>query len=212
MKKSILKVVVLFMFVLVATTGCFNKEKVESFVDEVDESISQQIKKEISIGEWTENDYSNDFLGLIFTKPESWTRYSDDQIKELMQIGSEMVDVSELNKKIAELTSVTYMMASDVTGSNIIVMSEKPVVSISVDNYAKQLKTQLEAQTQITYNPGEIKTETINGKEFTTLVAQASTLKQKYYLYNVDKYIVAIIVTSTTGESPDTLLQHFTFE
>ena len=196
--KKVGRILLVLLCVLVIITGCGNKETGKT--------------KQISLGSWTENTYTNDFLGVTYNMPSDWTRYTDEEIKDVMELGSELTDASELSKKLSELTSVTYMMTSNPTGTNVILMSEKPVVSVSEKTYAESLKTQLENQTAMTYNLSEIKTETIDGKEFVTIEATVETLKQKYYIYKVDKYIVSVIITATANDNINTIVEQFEFK
>ena len=62
------------------------------------------------------------------------------------------------------------------------------------------------------YNLSEIKTETIDGKEFVTIEADVETLKQKYYIYKVDKYIVCAIITATANDDVNTIVEQFEFK
>jgi len=193
MGKKIGSFILLLSCILLLATGCGNDTK------------------EISLGSWNEDTYTNEFLGLTYSKPADWTRYTDDQIKDVMQLGQDLVDASELSKKLAELTSVTYLMSSNPNGSNVILMSEKPVVSMSVESYADSLKSQLQSQTALTYTLSDVKKETIDGKEFVTIEASVETINQKYYIYKVDKYIVSIIVTATEGNNVNDVIKQFKF-
>lgn len=193
MGKKIGSFILLLSCILLIATGCGN------------------ISKEISLGSWNEDTYTNEFLGLTYSKPADWVRYTDEQIKDVMQLGQDLVDASEISKKLAELTSVTYLMSSSPNGSNVILMSEKPVVSMSVESYADSLKSQLESQTALTYTLSDVKKETIDGKEFTTIEASVETINQKYYIYKVDKYIVSLIVTATEGNNVNDIISQFKF-
>ena len=201
MKKKIWLAVVLVFSALFFVTGCSG----------IFQSEEAKEKKDISLGTWEGSNYKNDFLGLTYTMPGDWTRYSDEEIKDLMEIGTELVDASEISKKIAELTSVTYMMTTSSTGSNIILMSEKQIGDVKIENFAEALKQGLEAQTAVTYQVTDIKTETIDGKEFMTVEANVETLKQKYYIYKVDKYMVSVIVTAVQGDDVNSLISQFNF-
>lgn len=194
MVKKICNVIMLLLFVLLIATGC---EKNET--------------KEISLGSWNENTYTNEFLGLTYYKPDDWTRFTDEQIKDVMEIGSELTDASELAKKLSELTSVTYLMSSSSDGSNVILMSEKPLVNMSEQSYAESLKSQLESQTSMSYTLSDIEKETIDGSEFVTIEASVQTINQKYYIYKVDDYVVSIIVTATKGNNVTDIIKQFKF-
>lgn len=192
MVNKILKGIFLLTCVLVIATGCGKGEK------------------EISLGSWDGNTYKNSFLGIAYNKPEDWTRYSDEQIKEVMNLGSELIDASSLSKKLAELTSVTYMMSSGTDGSNVILMSERNLTSMSGKSYAERLKTQLENFEGLSYELSNVKTETIDGKELITLEASVQNIKQKYYVYEVDKHIVSLIVTAVYDDV-NSIIEQFEF-
>lgn len=194
MFKKIGSLMVLFACVLLIATGCGKEDA-----------------KKISLGTWNENTYTNEFLGLSYSKPNDWTRYTDEQIKDVMKIGAELTDASEITKKLAELTSVTYLMSSSPNGSNVILMSEKTLVNMSEQSYAETLKKQLEAQETLKYTLSDVKKETLGGKEFVTVEASVETINQKYYIYKVDNYVVSIIVTATQGNNINDIFNQFKF-
>lgn len=188
--------IILLVVMMLFVTGC---------------SMFSTKEKEISLGSWDGNTYTNEFLGLTYDMPEDWTRYSDEQIKEVMDIGLELTDASEISKKLAEITSVTYMMTSSSTGTNFILMSEKQINDVSVKDYAEALKTGLASQTIVNYQLSDTKNETVNGHDFVTVEAEVSGMRQKYYMYKLDKYMVSIILTITDGSDADTLMNQFDF-
>ena len=192
MVNKIWKGILLLTCVLVIATGCGKSEN------------------EISLGSWDGNTYKNEFLNVTYNKPEDWTRYTDEQIKDVMNLGSELTDASTLSKKLAELTSVTYMMSSGVDGSNVILMSEKNLTNISGETYAGKLKTQLENLDNLSYQLSDVKKETIDGKEFVTLEASVQNIKQKYYIYKLDKHIVSLIVT-VVSDDVNSVIEQFDF-
>ena len=142
--------IVLIAIIMLSVTGCGKLAKKDA---------------EISLGSWDGNLYTNEFLGLTYEKPEDWTRHSDEQIKEIMDIGLELTDASEISKKLAEITSVTYMMTSSTVGTNFILMSEKQISDVSVEDYAEALKRGLADQTIVNYQLSDIKNETIDGRD-----------------------------------------------
>lgn len=192
MANKIWKGILLLICVLVIATGCGKDEK------------------EISLGSWDGNTYKNEFLGVTYNKPEDWTRYTDEQIKDVMDLGSELTDSSSFSKKLAELTSVTYMMSSAADGSNVILMSERNLTNVSGETYAGKLKSQLESLDSLSYQLSDIKTETIDGKEFVTLEASVQNIKQKYYIYKLDKHLVSLIVTVVSTDA-NSVIEQFDF-
>ena len=216
MKKTlkIFLIILISACMLVTFTGCGKKEdeddvketrrnRIESKEDVEEKSES----KEFSMGEWENNVYTNDFLGIKYNLPSGWKYSSDEEIAKLMNVGKELLNDDQKNLgEIAELTSVYYVVANDPnTGNNIVIMSEKPLMEASTDYYINSLKTQLENLDSINYEIGETSKETIGSRQYDTLTVSTSSngvkLAQKYYIYKLDKYFVDIIVTSTNGEA-----------
>jgi len=191
---------------VVIMTGCGNKEeKKEEIVNDVSNE-EEETKTEISMGEWKDNVYTNDFLGLKFNLPEGWEYANDEEIAEKMNIGKELLnDDQKILAEISELNSVYYVSAMNPnTGDNLTIMTEKPVANVTTEFYLNSLKTQLEAVESIDYEIKETSKETVANREYDVLRAYASisgvSLVQKYYVYKLDNYFLTIIATSVTGE------------
>lgn len=213
MKKTIkgLLIFLLIASMMFVLTGCGNKDNVEqedkessTVITEQNEetNVEQQKRPEFSMGEWNDNVYTNDFLGLEFNLPEGWGYSSDEELEET-------------NKQVAEQNGVYYVSAMDpTTGNNINIFSEKPSVNITTEEYINQLKTQLSAVEAIAYEIGETSKEEIAGREYDTLEMTATIsgieVTQKYYMYKIDEYFVSMIVTSVTGEDAiDEIMKSF---
>lgn len=206
MKKLKILLAVIMLFSLVACGEVKNPSG--------DNSGEVNHKTEISMGEWKDNVYTNEFLDMKFNLPEGWNYSSDEEIAQLMNLGSEAAfGDKEFIAEVTKLTSVYYLFASDPnTGSSVSLFTEKPIVDVTMDYYLSQVKSQLEAVTEIDYEIGETATETLAGKEYTTLQVTASeyNMIQKYYLRKMDRYFVGMIVTTTQGEdSISTIMSHF---
>ncbi|MBR4386532.1 MAG: hypothetical protein IKP51_08435 [Treponema sp.] len=180
------------------------------------EDAQESAAKEFSTGEWNENVYTNDFLGIKYTMPEGWTKYNDEQIAEMMNLGKELLNDNQ--KKFAELsklTTVYHLLANNpMNGDTVCVITEKTFLGISAETYSKTLKTQLEALDAIDYQVSDITTREIAGREFselkTTVQAIGFDITQIYYSYRLGKYILSIIVTSRGGdEGIDSMLKDF---
>ena len=201
MKKTI-KGLLIFMLIasmLFVLTGCGDKEtakkedKEETVEQKQETNIEQEEKTEFSMGEWNNNVYTNDFLGLKFNLPDGWTYSSDEELEET-------------NKQMAEQNGVGYVTAMDPnTGNNINIFSEKPAIDITTEVYINQLKTKLSAVETVTYEIGETSKEEFAGRECDTLEMTTTMygvkVTQKYYIYKIDKYIIGIIATSLDGET-----------
>ena len=208
MKKTLknMLIILLTASMLFLLVGCGNKE--ESTTNNItNEEATEEKKVEFSMGEWNDNVYTNEFLGLKFKLPEGWTYASDEEIADMMNLGTEFLnDDQKVAAEVSKLTSAYYMVANDPnTGNNVSIISEKPVMEVSTENYMNQLKAQLSAVESINYEIGETSKEKIADREYDTLTASASMsgvkMLQKYYIYKMDKYFIGIITTSTTGET-----------
>lgn len=208
--KKVLKsmlAIVLTASMLFVLSGCGNKEEEKATNDNEKTNIEQENKTvEFSMGSWSDNVYSNDFLGLKFKLPNGWKYSSDEEIAEMMNLGTELLnDEQKAAAEISKLNNAYYMVANDPnTGDNISIISEKPAMEVTTEFYINQLKTQLQNVNTINYEIGETSKETVAGKECDTLTVDASMsgvkMTQRYYIYKVDKYVVCIISTSTSGE------------
>lgn len=211
MKKTIKGLLILLLIgsMIFVLTGCGDKESVEKadkeeVVEQKQETNVEQEEQtvEFSMGEWNDNTYTNDFLGLKFNLPQGWTYSSDEELEQS-------------NKQMKEQNGVYYVSAIDSsTGNNINIFSEKIATDVTIESYMNELKTQLSALESITYEIGETSKEKISGKECQTLemVATISGIEviQKYFTYQVDEYIVSIITTSVTGEDAiDQIMKSF---
>lgn len=208
--KKVLKsmlAIVLTASMLFVLSGCGNKEEEKTTNDNEKINVEQENKTvEFSMGSWSDNVYSNDFLGLKFKLPNGWKYSSDEEIAEMMNLGTELLnDEQKAAAEISKLNNAYYMVANDPnTGDNISIISEKPAMEVTTEFYINQLKTQLQNVNTINYEIGETSKETVAGKECDTLTVDASMsgvkMTQRYYIYKVDKYVICIISTSTSGE------------
>lgn len=170
---------------------------------------------DISRGEWNGNQYVNEFANIKFNLPSGWSKYSDEQIAQVMNVGVELLNDDQ--KKLAELAQsmVIYGMVAndDTTKANVSVILEKPAIKITPESYATSLKQQLEAVSSIQYKVNEIATAKVGSEEYTALTSTASVsgveIGQSYYIRAEGDYIITIIVTTTGEGQLDTILKCF---
>ncbi len=161
---------------------------------------------EFSLGEWNDNIYTNDFLGIKFQLPEDWKRFSDEDLAQVMNLGTELLNDDQ--KKLAELSkinSVSYMGANNpATGDSIMVSSVKSIFDLTAEYFMNGVKTQLQALESIDYEVSEISKEELAGREYYVLTAKSEisgiNLIQKFYVYKIDKYFLEIVATTLRGE------------
>lgn len=170
---------------------------------------------DISRGEWNGNQYVNEFANIKFNLPSGWSKYSDEQIAQVMNVGVELLNDDQ--KKLAELAQsmVIYGMVAndDTTKANVSVILEKPAIKITPESYATSLKQQLEAVSSIQYKVNETATAKVGSEEYTALTSTASVsgveIGQSYYIRAEGDYIITIIVTTTEEGQLDTILKCF---
>lgn len=230
MKKAI-KGLLIFMLigsVLFTLTGCGEKkEDKEDAVEQKQEasvekeqkqetSVEKVEKAEFSMGEWNNNIYTNNFLGLKFNLPEEWSYSSKEEIAATMNLGTELLnDDQKIAAEMAKLTSAYYMVAQNKnTGDSVTVLSEKQLANTTTEDYISELKTQLSAVQSISYKINETSKEKISGIETDTLSVTGTMygidVAQKYYVYKLDDCMVCIIATSTSGETEiDNIMKNF---
>ena len=157
------------------------------------------------------NVYTSEYLGVSFTKPESWVYSTDEEIAAAVNMSVDMLFNENLKDALENNPSIYDMMVIDsVTRSNINVGFENLAKSfssnITVDQYIESLKSQLAqiSSMNITF-PESSKTVKLSGTEFTklqcTTTTQGFTMTQVYYLRKVDKYMGFIIATIPSGYS-----------
>jgi len=245
MKKTLKKILVIAMLsiVIISMTACGKKEennvdnkkeenRAES-INETNKNNTAVVKNnqtttddnnttgnetkttDISRGEWNGNQYVNEFANIKFNLPSGWSKYSDEQIAQVMNVGVELLNDDQ--KKLAELAQsmVIYGMVAndDTTKANVSVLLEKPTMKITPESYATSLKQQLEAVSSIQYKVNETATAKVGSEEYIALTSTASVsgveIGQSYYIRAEGDYIITIIVTTTGEGQLDTILKCF---
>lgn len=212
-KKNILKVLAVMMMLLLSLTVLAGCGKEESTTNNEENTENKEETKTISQGKWEGNTFTSEFSGLKFNLPEGWTRSTDEEIAEVMQLGKEVLEDEGLySSKLSELNMVYDMMAkNDATNGSVAVLMEKQ--SASEDEYMEALKTQLGSVTQINYNIADITDTVISGDTYKTLQATAevsgTTIYQNYYIRREGDYMVEILATETSEEAINTIMNSF---
>ena len=174
---------------------------------------NQTTKKELSRGKWKDKVYTSEFADLKFTLPDGWTRSTDEEIAQTMQLGEDVLKNENLYvSEISKLNVVYDMMAKNSsTGGNVTVMMEKNAGTAK--DYANALKTQLGQLTQVKYTIGDVKETKIGNNTYTVLTTEASasgaTVFQNYYLRDEGDYVVAVLVTETSKDNLDKVVKCF---
>ena len=225
---KILKGVMLTVTLLATLVACGEKEiennnlnnkkpqNENNIIENKNNNISSEKEEDIiefSMGEWKENVYTNEFLDIKYKLPEDWNYSSDEEIASIMNLEADVTfKDKELLKEISERSSVYYVISSDKNGgSNLSILSEKPIVNITEEEYLKQLETQLEGLDSIKYEIGEKSSQTVGENSYETMEVNVPdyNMHQKYYIRKKDNYFIGIIITSLSTENIDEIIKNF---
>ena len=187
------------------------KDKIEENKTEKNktEENKTEEKVEISRGKIKGNVYRNEFLGIEFTKPDSWVYATDEEIAETVNIsvdwllGEKFKDALENNPLVFDM-----LVVDQITGSNINIgfenLSKTLSTNITVEQYVEALKEQVAGVSTWTVtfsNTLEIKK--LGNTEFTKFSAivtvQDVSMKQVYYLKKIDGYMCFITISIPRG-------------
>ncbi len=214
--KALTAVLLALMFVLFAMgSGEKSPEKpvadddvvVNDIVD-VDEPTEAPtpVKKEVSRGTIVGDVYTNDFVGVTFTKPADWTYATDEEIAQTINVGQDMIDLNAFEEALSKTASIYDMYAVDAYGNNVMVCYENTMLTafreLTVDEYESILISNITglASPSYTFEGSEDVTlgDTTFRKTTFTATYEGVTLTQAYYGTIIDQYAVSIILTSST--------------
>lgn len=186
---------VLIMVVSLSLTGCFAKS--EKDVEEVKE------EKEISLGTWEGNVYTNSFFDIKYTMPEGWSKLSDSDLAKLMDLSFELYDnMDDYVKEVAkQITIYHFSLNNPNTGDNIQLLSESAIMDLTEDYYVDTLSEEFSKMEAVKYEIAEKSEEKLGKYNYKTILIKAVDydIYQKVYVRKVGKYFINILVTSNTG-------------
>lgn len=173
--------------------------------------------KSYTPGTFTDTGYESEFLGFRFTTPDGFALATQEELSQMMGITFDALgdDVSDAQKKYAELTTLYELMAMDSLGvTNVNIVLEKTNVSMS--KYLAAFKAQVESLDVMKVSlQGDAQEVEFAGATYTKLSADVSasgiTLYQEYYLRKVGDRMMTITVTWADGfeTSKETLMNAF---
>lgn len=206
MKKK-LRLVVMGMVVCSLLAGCTTLG-----------SSSKATGSEYYPGTRTKTDYTSEWLGLKYTLNSDMVMASDDEINNIMKIGTDLLfEDTETGKMVfdyAQIATVYDMLAINViNNSNISIVAEKLLISgITDEQYFEATKALVEQMDMtVTYN--DITTRTIHGIEFAELSyameVNGVAMKQMFLVEKLDDRMAIIGLTYFDQATLDALLAGF---
>ncbi len=214
MKKLLALLLALAMMLSFAACGSNetsdNNDDNETKQTEKKEEENKTPEKELAHGTIDGAVYTNDFLGMKFTRPDTWVYSTDAEIAAQINKSVDFLGDKDKYKQTLESTQTVYdMMVKDaVTNTNVQVLIENLAKSnstnITEDQYMKVLKTQLESVTEMTVKFDSNFTKVKLGEyEYLRGVADVTlngvSMKQAYYIHKLDKYMGCVISTVPNG-------------
>ncbi len=199
------KLLALLLICAIATlsTGCF-VDLSDKIIGGDDDKTIEAKKPELSRGTFDGNVYESEFLGLKFTKPESWVYSTDEEISAAMGYSADIL--GENIKQAFENNTVVYdMMVRDtLSGTNINISYEDLAKSLATNitekQYIEAVKQQfanVEGMT-VTFSD-EIETVKLGDCDFTRVICSSSIygveMTQVYYIRKIENYMSNVIVT-----------------
>ena len=170
---------------------------------------SKEKEKTISRGTIEGNVYTSEFMGLSFTKPDSWVYSTDEEIAQVMNVGAEILERSEFEQKAAELATIYDMMVKDMLwGNNINISFENLVMSqasnITVEQYIETFKALMNQQAaMMNYEFAETEAVKLGELDFSKVAATGSysgvSFDQYIYLRKEGTYMIVITISVFDG-------------
>ena len=169
-------------------------------------------------GSFTETEFASQYLDLKFILPEGFVMATEEEMREMMGLGSEIMDLDSDLVEYAMLTTVYEMMALNIDGStNVIVFSEKlSLRNITVEQYFAVLKSQLQEifgmECEIDDDIVSVEIAGCNYEQMTVSVSvNGVDILQQYVLRKIDDRMVGFLTTTTHGEEDvlSTLMEGF---
>lgn len=189
--------------------------------NELEEAIKENYSasfEDFEFGVSENGAYTSNFGGIKFNAPENYIFSTREEILEMMNMGTEILDddMLDMYSLVAQQTTVYDMLAKDAgTGDNVIVLYENlraygenaPDV-YTAELYVDAMDTQFETMnTGIIYTPVSRENVTLAGKEF--LKAEYScqyelmgdvSMTQIYYVRKDGDYITGVIISTGFNE------------
>jgi len=160
-------------------------------------------------GEWEENVYSNEFIGLTFTYPEGFTLLTDEELINMFEIE---LDDSKFDEKIdniyeaMELATIffDFTLINYNTGESLMLMGDDLTksngIDVSLDVYMDVLIENLVSVLEYSYVIGDKYDVEIAGETYRVVDVTIDDIAiQKVYIRKKSKYMIALTTFEIIG-------------
>lgn len=160
-------------------------------------------------GEWEENIYTNDFVGLTFTYPEGFTLLTDEELINMFEIElddskfDEQKDNFEEAMKLAT-TFFDFTLMNYNTGENVMLMVEDLTktnsIDVTTDVYMDLFIENLISVLEYSYVIGDKYDVVIAGETYRVVDVTIEDMAiQKVYIRKKSKYMIALTMFEIIG-------------
>ena len=188
---------ILISIISFSLTGCFDGVK------KVTNIPKSEKEKEISLGTWNENVYSNSFFDIKYTMPDGWSKLSDDDLAKLMDLSFDAYkDMDDYAKEVAKQITIYHFSTNNPnTGDNVQLLSESTIMDLTEEYYVDTLSEEFSKMEAVKYEVMEKSEEKIGKYSYKTILLKAVDydIYQKVYVRKSGKYFISILITSNTG-------------
>lgn len=192
-------------------------DKKDEATEPEDTTEAKPSKTKVSRGEINGDVYSNAFAGFTFTKPADWAYLTDDEIAQTVNLGQNVLDLNSIEEALSKAASIYDMSANDESGNSVMVCYENTMLTafreITVEEYESIMKTNLAGVEGITYEYKSSEDVELGNATYRKILfsaeAQGVSMSQAYYARVVGKYVITVIITSST-EDIETMEAMFT--
>ena len=187
--------------------------------DKENQNDDKNEEKDLSLGHAEGNIYENEFIGIGFNLPNGWTFYTDEQIKALNNITTDMMD-EEYAQAIENATILYDMYALDTLGNSVNINIEKLNVASALayteEEHVKatvgSVKDALSSMGlgEVTAKPTTV---TIAGEKHhgieVVCVGEQVTLYEKVICVKIGRYMANITIATVGSDTTSEIIEQF---
>lgn len=215
MKKKIVAGMLALTMAL-AVTACGDSkdaDKKDPVKTEKEEKTDRDSDKKVTAkrGTFEGNVYTNKSMGVQVTFPEGCTMYSDEEIKQVVGAGTDVMEEAYDSEIVENSLAGTIYDVIAVTGdqsTNIQIVMEDTVntagMTLSADIYAKAVANNMKKAYEaagVSVSDAEITDETLGGLDFAKVSIAVNGMTQEYYAHQVENYMFVFTITYTDASA-----------
>ncbi len=177
-----------------------------SVVDSTNDAKDEPVAKTPSRGTVEGDVYTNDFIGITFTKGADWTFLTDEEIAERTNTSLDVFDYNSVQEALAKTATMHDMFVVDQNGNNVNIIFENTMLTamkkLTIDEYVTALQAQFDNLEGYEYEILSREEVTLGDASFTKLTSILTigeqAVNQACYIKIADQYVTTITVTPTT--------------